>query len=345
MRSVRLPLVTAPFPDELLSSWLTRLADTHYTKVYTFCKLLFPAISVWNRDIDRSASPQLLHGISRYTGIRPRRLFQLLITRYEGQLYVHHNAYGNTEWVLPLGIYHRTRRRHGLLFCPGCLRRDGPVPYFRTRWRLAISIACPRCKLYLQDRCPQCEQPIIFFRRELGHKSALADRPLSYCFHCGFNLATTAEAAPKTVITAQHEWYRILRQGWKPTVPFPHLYFVVLRRLATVLGGNSAMYRSLQEALCHHTRAELGPVVIPNARERMLEDWSLAARRTMLLQASWLLEDWPRRFVSIMKQHHITSTPLMRDMHDVPFWYESVILANLRMTNENRHFKGFWNAS
>jgi hypothetical protein len=339
-----LPAATHPRPDELLSSWLVRLARDHYMKVYTFGKLIFPGVSLWNRDVDKAAPDFVLATLGRRTLTQPARIQATTLRQYEGRLYLQHNSLGNTPWLLPLGIYHRTRRRYGQLFCPGCLKRDGDVPYFRTLWRLALSVVCLKCCIYLHDQCPQCQQPVIFFRAELGRKSALADAPISHCFNCGFDLAM----APKTialphVIATQREWYRILNEGWKAEVTYPHLYFAVLRQLVQILSSDKSNCISLQRALFLQDDVSLPRIESKKLRGiRSFEQFPLDVRCSLLQQAQWLLTNWPMRFVSFMKLNRIPSTPLLQDMIEAPFWYYSIVKENFHMSNVNRRFDKFW---
>jgi hypothetical protein len=242
---------------------------------------------------------------------------------------------------LPLGIYHRTRRRYGLLFCPSCLQRDGPAPYFRKTWRLALSFACTTCGIALHEKCPCCGQPVIFFRQELGQKSAMPRTLLSACFYCGFDLAQAAGVpASAALLHAQAEWHRVLAEGWQRTVFYPHQYFAVLRHVAGVLNQPQLVDSGLHRTLDAYTSGE-SLCEVPLFRGP-LEQWPLSLRCTRLLQAQWLLTDWPARFVGVMKQHRIASTPLLREFTRAPFWYASVVLEHLYVNNVNRRFTAFW---
>lgn len=63
-----LPAHPKPYFDELLSSWLIRLAHTNGLKVQTFCHLLFPNFEIWNRDIDRHAPDFVIETLAEKTG-------------------------------------------------------------------------------------------------------------------------------------------------------------------------------------------------------------------------------------------------------------------------------------
>jgi hypothetical protein len=336
----RLPCATYPRPDELLSSWLTRLAHDHLIKTHTFGRMLFPGANVWNTDLDRSASESMLRTLALRTGTSLARVEQTVLQRYEGRLHPHARQGTVAPWVLPLGIYHRTRRYYGLLYCPNCLRKDGPTPYFRTHWRLAISHVCTQCGVYLLDRCPNCEQPVTFFRVELGRKSALADIPISHCFHCGLDLATvTAKRAPEPVLIDQLELERILCEGWHEQVFYPHLYFVVLRQLMKQLVNARPASRALQLAV--DTETGWSPVALDptiRAGKVAIEQLPLQVRGGVLRQAQWLLTDWPGRFLEMVRRYPITSTPFLYALPDIPFWFQKVIVENLFV---GRYFQTF----
>jgi len=61
------------------------------------------------------------------------------------------------------------------------------------------------------------------------------------------------------------------------------------------------------------------------------------AQRAMILDvASWLLDEWPNRFIKFCEKNAIWKTDLMRDMANAPDWYSGVIEKHL--TRE--HWRG-----
>lgn len=340
----RLPCATYPRPDELLSSWLTRLAHSHLIKTYTFGRMLFPGVNVWNTDLDRSAPEGILQTLAIRTGTPLEQVQQTVLRRYEDKLYLRHNGNNVAKWILPLGIYHRTRRYYGLLFCPRCLRKDGAVPYFRTHWRLALAQVCTSCGVYLHDRCPDCERPVTFFRVELGRQWAVPDTPISHCFYCGLDLATVrTKVAPAYVKAAQVEWERILREGWNHEVFYPHQYFNVLHQLAKTLVSTRPASVALQRAVDIQTG--WSPLEEDESVRKYRTPFELLPMRVrggVIRQAQWLLTDWPNRFLETVRQYRIPSTPFFYAMNEIPFWYYSVIMERLYVSNGNRLFGNFW---
>ena len=340
----QLPCATRPRPDELLSSWLVRLAHAHLIKVHTFGKLIFPTPNIWNRDVDKIAHPEVLAILAARTPASAEQVFATTLRSYEGRLYLRHNVNGNTPWILPLGVYHRTRRRNGVLFCPSCLRKDGETPYFRKHWRLALSVACPTCEVRLEDQCPQCGEPVAFFRAEMGQKSTLPGRSFTICHRCLFDWCDTpAVPAPAALVQWQRECDRILAEGWREGIFHPHLYFQVLHHLARVLFSCQHRTESLQQCVVEQAGVELPPSYFQLAKGRLpFEMLPLELRAALLQQASWLLEEWPHRFIEQARKGKLTSTPLLRDMSEVPFWYHTVVMNNFYVSNLNRRFNAHY---
>src|SRR6185369_2217960 len=170
-----------PQEDELLSSWLVRLARSNGLRLHTFCDIAWPHKAIWNRDIDKSADDQILTLIAAKTATPIKRAFQTTLQAYESWLYEKHNPAGNTKWIMPVGIYHRIRRRYGMQCCTRCLA-DDTEPYFRRPWRIAFVTACEIHKCMLIDKCPSCDSPIIYHRCSLDLES------ISLCSGCGLDL-------------------------------------------------------------------------------------------------------------------------------------------------------------
>ena len=333
-----LPCTLQPGDSELLSSWLVRLAHAHRVKVHSFCRHLWPQVAIWNRDIDKQAPLVVLETLAARTLTPTSRIKQTMLSpiveRLTGSPLA--SSSGHTAWVMPLSIYHRTHRSHGLVYCPRCLKGDGQSPYYRTNWRLAFYVVCPTCGVYMHEGCPVCKEPINFFRIELGRKNAIADRLISTCFRCAFDLTQSplTVASPKA-LRRYRSLYRISREGWNRTVPYPHQYMRVLRQLIRVLGSSFGLAYDLQIDL----RLRRGHIMDRNARPVSFEQMSITQRANLLDEAMWLLEDWPHRFVALMHYHRLSSTSILKDMtEEVPFWFDSVVTEHFYVTNVNRRF-------
>jgi hypothetical protein len=120
-----------PLPDELLTSWIIRVAHGFGLKVQTFCNILFGNTrQVWNRDVDRLGPEWLIESLSIGTGTPLAKAFATTLRAYEGILYVQYKTPGALPWIQTLKMHHRKRDGFGIQFCGRCLAED-PVPYFR----------------------------------------------------------------------------------------------------------------------------------------------------------------------------------------------------------------------
>lgn len=330
-----LPCTFHPGEDELLSSWLVRLAQAHRMKVESFCRHLWPHLILWKRDLDKLAPAAVLDALATHTLTAPTRILQTtlapVIERLSGTPLL--TGQGHSSWLMPLRIHHRTHQGHGLVYCPGCLRQDSVAPYYRTGWRLAFHVVCPTCGIYMQEGCPACGAPINFFRLDVGLKGA-ADQLLSTCYQCAFDLRQTpTEPVPSRILPHYQFLYRISREGWCPAVPYPHQYFQVLRQLVRVLSCPFGRARVLQADM----RLRLGQPAEWRTSGGAFEQLPIRERVYLLEQAMWLLTDWPDRFIHVMNRLQIKSLVLLRDIaSDVPFWFSRIITEHFYVSRTNR---------
>ncbi len=322
--------------DELLSSWLVRMAHGNGMKLQSFTTLtLGRGANLWNRDIDRSGTDGLLVALSKQTGSTVEELRGGLLSAYEGSVFERHNQAGNSSWIMPLGIYHRTRRAFGMQFCPSCLFFD-PAPYFRRRWRLALTTVCDVHGTLMHDRCPCCGAPVIFFRNDLGHRRDYQLGAITLCWLCGFNLVRAAVYSPPAPdsmsLVAMRSIATFLDMGWwfcgDEALHYAHLYFEVLRLLLVVLSSSRGhgLLKYIEDAA---GMSRLSGVVLSR---RQFESRPLVDRHWLLACALWLLDDWPRRFLSTCKSVGGTRSWFARDMDVLPWWFDRELKAHLDRT-------------
>jgi hypothetical protein len=326
------PAHIKPKEDELLSSWLVRLTMEHGLKLHTFCSLVWSRRKqIWNRDIDKCADQSILDVLSEKTATPPDDVARTTLAYYQGCLYEKHNPYGNTRWIMPVGVYHRTRRNYGLQFCPRCLAED-KEPYYRCSWRLAFITLCEKHDASLYDRCPQCAAPINFHRNELGDRRKWTPDSIVQCSACRHDLrklpaALVTEPIDCRILEFQKTLTKATRNGWIEVAGYgvvhSHLYFTVVHQLMKVCAtGKRAM--GLREAVGRELNIER-PLPTLNESGRDIERLHITERRKLLNMACHLLDEWPRRFIDLCLTHKVWSAALLRDMDEAPFWYWSVI--------------------
>lgn len=149
-----------PEPDELLTSWLIRLINAHGALIHTFCRQLWPSLSIWTQDIDSTPPEIIVKRLATHTGISKNEIISCTLIDYENKFFKKLTISGSTTGVLSLGIYHRVRNRKAHQYCPLCLKNDDS-PYFRKKWRLAFYTICPEHQVPLLDSCPTCGSNIV----------------------------------------------------------------------------------------------------------------------------------------------------------------------------------------
>ena len=285
---------------------MIRLARGNGFKVHNFYAEFFGRErQVWNRDIDHYAPAWLIDSLAARTGTTLERVRQTTLRAFESFAFERFNEVGVTRWVLPLGVFHRTRRAHGQQFCPLCLAGDSD-PYLRRSWRLALVIICARHGVLLQDRCPQCASPVTPHRSDMAARSGFSEKTtILHCSKCRARL----DAAIKTaqvgdvqmqirIDTALNDGFAVMESGqWV----YSHLYFEGLRMLMRV--------------------ADLPQ----SARHRMGFEFASIEQRLDLLRSSIeLSSDWPDRFLRRCSTlpHAYTSVSMNEQG---PYWLDSVL--------------------
>jgi hypothetical protein len=320
-----LPIHPQPLRDEIFSSWLCRIAAANGMKLHTLeVQLWGRTKQIWTRDIDRSIDEETLSLVASLCGTPIAVARETCLRSFEGRLFEVLNTKGNSDWVLPAGVFHRVRRRPHMQYCPLCLAND-QVPYFRKQWRTAITTFCVVHNVMLRDRCPACQAPVMFYRQEMGDRWAMPDHHLSRCSTCSFDLST---ATAEKVLVIDQQAFATLRlqidymdQGWtwtdKNTFQYSHLYFAVLRNLVQKLSASWTPRRLRWVA-----QIRLGYSIdhLLNGQEPF-EYRDLNVRHVLLQMATWYLLDWPKRLMGIFEVNRCRYSELMREFNNAPYWF------------------------
>lgn len=308
------PAHPRPLPDELLSSWLVRLAHANGYKTQSFYAFYLGRHAVlWNRDVDRSLPTTVIEELGPRAAISPTHLEAMSLRTFNGHVYEDCEVKRNCSWLLALGIKHRLRRQGGLQFCSACLSADAK-PYFRRTWRMAWATVCVRHGLVLKDRCPTCREPVQFHRTDMTQKSHLkGDVKLTVCTKCGFDLAKheDAQAASVEVIELQAQMERAATEGFISFAGNPNLgslaYFdgmhILAAGLAKLLSAKNGCGTSAIEMMDRETRT------------------------AVMEKLARTVDDWPRNFVKLTKSIPGPYTHFLRDRRKgrVPYWLLSEI--------------------
>lgn len=288
------PFTPQPAKGELLSSYLVRIAHAHGMKPYSFYAFHFPGVPIWNRDIDLGIQSGLLEKISVCSGQSQATLQSMTLQTWLIQLTPNLHAAqpsGITPWINALGIFHRTRTRFGVQYCPACLYK---TPAFLKIWRLAFVTVCPVHRVQLHDSCVHCGSPVMFHRTE---------RFMVSCHACGrplaFPLANIDDHTLPKRLAFQKTWLHILNGGTLFIEGMPvsaHCFF----KTATLL------LQAMKNKIRSQSRSLRLPADLQNCPTGQIELARTNGRARQCLLLWHCMKDWPLRFLHAFNAPHLS---------------------------------------
>lgn len=172
-----------PQHNELLSSWLVRVARANDVATTSFTNMHFKEFQkniLWQRDLDIWCPESLLDKLANKSHLSKQQIFDMTLRSYEGKLRRKIHGKNRTHFIQSLGNYAHIKRNGGLRFCPLCLASDS-IPYFRKEWRLSFYTACLEHKCFLLNRCPHCHSPLTLSKSN-------EEKDFTFCYKCGMDL-------------------------------------------------------------------------------------------------------------------------------------------------------------
>ena len=320
-----LPVHPQPRPGEIFSSWFCRIAQENSFKLRTLeVHLWGQHKQIWTRDIDRFVDEQTLIDVARACGTDVEVARETCLRSYEGVVFSSLNTKGNSDWIMPAGVYHRKRMLHCMQFCPRCLGTD-MQPYFRKAWRLSFATFCDLHNVLLHDCCPSCQAPVAFHRQELGTKRKSDIESLSLCTSCGFDLKRSAVYAVPIfdyrVWNAMWEQLCFLDFGWTfigpKTLQYSPQYFDVLHHLV----GRLISTKSMRNLLAVVENVHPSAIRFAIRHQVPFDYYSVAERNAILQVATWLLLDWPDRFLRVCREAKVRHSELVNQNTSLPHWF------------------------
>ncbi|WP_292519135.1 TniQ family protein [Mesorhizobium sp.] len=117
----RWPISVAPLPDELLSSWIYRLALANGIAPRSFAGVLGSRDGMWSPRLDVQLPRHVAALLGDRTGVPHKAISAMAMT-----------GYALTPLLLPLRENVHRNRSTWMQYCPQCLAED-KAPYFRRQ--------------------------------------------------------------------------------------------------------------------------------------------------------------------------------------------------------------------
>lgn len=311
-----------PMPDELLSSWLSRMAYDHGMSTKDFCEAIMP-VRKDKYDIDRYLPEDCINALASYTNCNAELIRSTTVNHYALKAFGKREN-GIMEWLM--SGYSRGGRNSfssRLMYCPSCLNEK---PYFRKKWRLAASFVCVDCGCYLVVSCPHCQQGNSFVDKDCeNHLYSDIKQYMTICHHCGEDVTDCKrEQAPDNIVSAQRAIYQVIEKGPENQVMLSsESYFKAVYGLCRYL--LIARYDTMSSR-AFITAAYNGAGII---KRRVvlkydcfyLDKLSAIKRAALLSVSTWLLEEWPNRFMELCRKSNVTFKEMMDRFNKPEPWF------------------------
>lgn len=233
LSSNRFLLHPPPMQNELLSSWLVRVALAHQTMPWSFMNMHFPEYKniVFSRDVDIWAPDEFIEKLAWKSGLKSEDIFNMTLRSYEGYLLEKVRLNGQNIFISPIIPRKRCSLGYGQKYCPVCLREH--VPYFKKEWRLSFYTVCIEHGCRMLDRCNNCGIPITFykFKHEHGFTECYRCTQCLFKGHSHLIVMDEESARVKRLMKILEEGYALL--NGRPV--YSIAFFEVLHQIAKIV--------------------------------------------------------------------------------------------------------------
>ena len=313
-------IIPRSYPDELLSSWLTRIAFAHGYSLTTFLALFIKhdGSALSRIDLDFNDNKEFINHLASKCRLSVQTLHMLSLRSEEGYLF---EASDNTLYPPKQIRKLKDKRTHyGLVFCPKCLAQDSQ-PYWRKEWRYLFYNACPKHHLFLTDRCGACYERVHFSKMK-------PSEAVVYCSKCGHDLRKTITrhiSLEQSLGIKAIKWFE---QGLKEE------YFVInntkIPSLFVVHVYNLLYYKinSLKKSLC----LESFPMIEEYQQLCEKEVHYHSKKATPIYKNFYitamiyeLLQNFPTILIRFAKNNNLTHRDFLHTTKIAPFWFKEAI--------------------
>jgi hypothetical protein len=317
---------------ELLSSWIVRLSSDCGMTAEQFCKVALSIKRPNLSSMDRSPDDSDLKALSEGTGESLERIRESSMLAEDGYA-LNQSGKGQTSWIIPAVTFLALQNKKfhaGMPYCPECLRTD-EKPYYRKVWRYAFHPICPIHRVPLSNACPHCNEPYSHMQPVTNIGQALKGDPIVGCWSCGKNIteASSANSVDKTLLDQtliiqseilvgiNHGAFIVPNFGFVPSKSYLDVMHYIIDTLTAEKSSARLKYTC---GLAGINFKSFLPT--PNYD---IEKMPSENRAILLCLASWLMDEWPSRFVEHIRASDIIYSKLLRDIEVSTWLYVSAL--------------------
>ena len=313
--------------DELLSSWLTRMAMEHKRPLSTFLSLYVrhEGSAISRTDIDFLYDEKLIDTLALKSSLSKQEILNMSLRSEEGYLFVCNDCLYPPKQIRKL-VDKRTH--HGLMYCPRCLAED-KIPYFRKKWRYTFYNVCPKHQIFLTDRCWKCYERVNYTKNK--HLKNLA-----LCSKCEYDLRNT-----HSILLPSHFLIGLDAVIWFEQGLTNGYFSIEGERVRSVFVFE--VYTKLVYLLENQHNLNLdGFPLLDEYKKLCRRLGKYASKKVSMVYKDFFLTamvyylflNFPYNFISFVKLNHLTHREFVHGFKDIPFWYKSKVDELIPMQNK-----------
>lgn len=176
-----LPVNIKQIDNELLSSFLIRIAHANGTNLDTISYKVFRNSKLLTKDIDKYLTSDEIEKISSYINIPFDNIYNMTLYPIVSKIDTKDlKLFSKWFWITPTSSSYKYKT-NGLQFCPKCLEEN--IDTFKIFNRFSFNVACVKHKIQLHTHCPRCNYQYSPLLKQI-------DDSIQTCTNCNLNLST-----------------------------------------------------------------------------------------------------------------------------------------------------------
>ncbi len=184
-------------------------------------------------------------------------------------------------------------------------------PYYKIHWRLSLITICEKHDCILLDRCPNCRSPVLFTKNKVKLPSSNNETMITECHYCSFDLSQSDITLNRDIelrnfqTSIYNSFSSNLIKLYEMNEMYTQLFFPVFYKLLDVF-----------------IKKYYSPKTIYNhKRNRYFELYNTNLRYSLIQKVYPLFINWPKNFINFCKKNQLTSSLLLFDSKNTPYWY------------------------
>jgi hypothetical protein len=299
--------IEKPYNDELLSSWLMRLAKINYTNLSSMLHYILKKTLKNNHNLTLHIKDLDLYNFNDTQKLAIYEVTKVKIENYQLLKYIGFLDEDITTkkklWITSANCTKKWDVSNYPRFCPLCLKEKS---YIKQYWRVMLYNICTKHSCFILDRCPKCKMGFKYQNNEYS-------KNIFECFYCNYDLRKASIkfiSKQSKYLKTQNKLLNILELGYYK-INNKYYYsisiFKLLRELFYPIRQISKKNKEIHEFI---------PEYLIHIFEFIL----------------FLLQKFPERINKFYKKNHLTNKTIMlgwsRTKDNIPSWFLNSIEYN-----------------